>query len=396
MSTEAAPLPSRDARLLARRRAWLTAHRWFALTFGWVLALIGLTGALLVVSAPVDERIQSAQTRVTAPAAAADATRRVPLETIRERLSREFGAKTTLSFLPPHSPDRALAVNLRGKSFRGVVYLDPYTGRELARQSANGGFVATLFWLHSTLALDEAGKPVLAFVASIYLLLLVSGAVLWWPRRGMPMRWRIELGRGRTRALLDLHRTIGAVMGVLIAVSAATGAYMAWRPLNGFVTALAGGTPVRAPDVPPASALSTHRAPLDDLMARAQARFPDGDVYLVQAPPLAEANRRPVRVRLHVPDDPHPNGLTSVWLDPSTGRILAAQRWNALDLGARIVAVIYPLHTGELGGPLLQTLIAVDGVALFALPVSGVWLWWRRKRALRDAHDTRRAAPRAR
>ncbi|WP_210235074.1 FAD-binding oxidoreductase, partial [Mesorhizobium sp. M2D.F.Ca.ET.233.01.1.1] len=37
----------------------------------------------------------------------------------------------------------------------------------------------------------------------------------------------------------------------------------------------------------------------------------------------------------HVPDDPNPNGLTSVWLDPSTGRILAAQRWNALDLGAR-------------------------------------------------------------
>ncbi|MHB9835992.1 PepSY domain-containing protein [Paraburkholderia terrae] len=57
----------------------------------------------------------------------------------------------------------------------------------------------------------------------------------------------------------------------------------------------------------------------------------------------------------------------------------SAQRWDQLDPGARAVSVIYPLHTGELGGPLLMTVRGVDGLALFGLSVTGVWQWWRRR-----------------
>jgi uncharacterized iron-regulated membrane protein len=82
-----------------------------------------------------------------------------------------------------------------------------------------------------------------------------------------------------------------------------------------------------------------------------------------------------------LPDDPHPNGLTSVWLHPRTGDVLAAHRWNELDPGAKAVAVVYPLHTGELGGPLLEVFTAANGLILATLGISGLWLWWRRRRA---------------
>jgi uncharacterized iron-regulated membrane protein len=81
-----------------------------------------------------------------------------------------------------------------------------------------------------------------------------------------------------------------------------------------------------------------------------------------------------------LPDDPHPNGLSSVWLDPNDGTVLGAMRWNHLDPGARAVAVIYPLHTGELGGMALEALVAMGGVVLGGLGVTGLWLWWRRRR----------------
>jgi uncharacterized iron-regulated membrane protein len=75
--------------------------------------------------------------------------------------------------------------------------------------------------------------------------------------------------------------------------------------------------------------------------------------------------------------------------DPFSGNVLAAQRWDQLDPGARAVSVIYPLHTGELGGPLLMTVLGVGGLALFGLSVTGVWQWWRRRKARRVPSGTR-------
>jgi uncharacterized iron-regulated membrane protein len=69
-----------------------------------------------------------------------------------------------------------------------------------------------------------------------------------------------------------------------------------------------------------------------------------------------------------------------VWLDPRDGAVLAVTRWNALDPGARVVAVVYPLHTGELGGPLLEALVSLNGLALASLGVTGIWLWFKRRR----------------
>jgi uncharacterized iron-regulated membrane protein len=41
--------------------------------------------------------------------------------------------------------------------------------------------------------------------------------------------------------------------------------------------------------------------------------------------------------------------------------------------------VIYPLHTGVLGGPAHEAVTALLGLVLGGLGLSGVWLWWRRR-----------------
>jgi uncharacterized iron-regulated membrane protein len=180
------------------------------------------------------------------------------------------------------------------------------------------------------------------------------------------------------RGLFDLHRTGGAVLGLFVAVSVATGAYMAWKPLGDVVDTLADARPLKAPKLPKLPKTRRPPAPpLDAMVAGAQARFPGAPVSFVLVP--AEPDR-PLRVRMILPDDPHPNGLTMVWLDPRTGAVLAARRWNELDPGARAVAVLYPLHTGELGGVALEALVSLNGLALGLLGISGIWLWYKRRR----------------
>lgn len=235
--------------------------------------------------------------------------------------------------------------------------------------------------------MEDAGKAALAVLALSHLVLLASGLVLWWPARWAGA-WRIELRRGPRRVLFDLHRVAGSSLGLLVAVSVATGAYMAWRPLSAAVTAVAGVDAVRPPAVPADAA--ARPMPLDNAVRRAQTLFPGSRVGYVQAPP---GDRKPVRVRLKLADDPHPNGLTSVWLHPTSGDILRVDHWSALDPGARAYTVIYPLHTGELGGLLHTVLNALLGLVLAGFAVSGVWLWWQRRpaRAAADSLNPRSA-----
>ncbi|WP_438999180.1 PepSY-associated TM helix domain-containing protein [Variovorax beijingensis] len=363
------------------RRLWLKIHRWIGLSLGPVLALTALLGAVLVVALPIDRYAHPALFVARSAADARTGMAALPLEPLRQRILAEFGPGTSFTLRPPRTPRETLWVYVRGP-WDGTLYLDPATGAEQGRRGSHEGAYNLLFELHSSLLLEDTGKGILAFVALAYLFLLVTGLVLWWPTR-WPPSLRIVLNRGLLRGLFDLHRIGGAVLGLVIAVSIFTGAYMAWRPLGGFISTAMGQELVKPPVVPKGPATGP-RLSLDELVARARQVFPGQPVGYAQVPAKPD---RPMRVRFRLPDDPHPNGIGSVWLHPLTGEVLAVRRWQDLDAGSGAVVVIYPLHTGELGGLVHQAITVLLGLALGGLGLSGLWLWWRRRAVAAAARD---------
>ncbi|SAI67684.1 sulfite reductase [Bordetella ansorpii] len=363
------------------RVLWLTCHRWMALTLGWLLIVAGLTGALLAAARPLDEWLHPRYFVAYGATADSNIPRAgagpgfVSLDEVRQSIQAAFGSDIAMTIRPPRAPHETLQVLVRG-AWRGTVYIDPASGVEQGRRGEGEGFVNTLFRLHSALLMDTTGKALLAWAALTYLLLLIIGLVLWWPKH-WPPRLRIELRKGLLRGLFDVHRTGGAVLGLVLAVSVATGAFMAWRPIGGWINAWVGSTPVAMPVLhgDPAPSL-----PLDTLVARAQAVYPDGRVGYVM---LAAQPNRPVRIRMRLADEPHPNGVSTIWMDPRDGAILSAQRWSELDTAGRLNAFIYPLHTGELGGVPLRIVTGLAGLVLGVLGISGAWLWWRRRQLRR-------------
>jgi len=350
---------------MAMRRFWLKLHRWTALALGLPLAVVALLGASLIVLKPLDRWMNAELFSVPAGPSAPDL-----LERTRQQLRAEFGPTVSFVLRPPREAGESLRAAVRGP-WEGFVYLDPRDAHELGRRGEREGAFNFVFELHSSLLMNDAGKPLLAVLALTYVVLLVGGLVLWWPKR-----WRqafaLALDRGLLRGLFDLHRTGGAVLGLLIAVPVVTGAYMAWKPLGQALTSLSGQAPLAPPKVKVVDP-ALPPLPLDALVATAAARFDAAPVGYIALP---AGSAKPVRVRLMLPDDPHPNGLTSVWMHPQTGAVLRADRWNELDAGARANSIMYPLHTGELGGLALETLNALLGLALAALGITGLWLWW--------------------
>ena len=352
------------------RHLWVKAHRWTALTLGWLLALAALLGALLTVAKPLDQWLnQHLFTQLPLPISQPRAT----LDSIHSHLRDEFGPAATVTFRPPREVDDTLWVHVKSPEWEGKVFFDAL-GHELGRRADEEGFYSLLFELHSTLLLGETGRGLLTLTSLAYAVLLSTGLVLWWPLR-WPPSWAVRMNRGWWVMCFDLHRSLGAVLGILIAISVLSGAYMAWPPLRGMVSSLFGESPVLPPTVPSRPDL-LHRAPLDQLVTTARAHFPDAMVGYVQVPGSLQ---KPVRVRLKVADDKHPNGLSSVWLHPLSGEVLASTRWDQLDVGSRYITLIYPLHTGALGGWPLISAVGLLGLALAGLGLTGLWLWGQRR-----------------
>lgn len=366
------------ARLRAR---WLWLHRWVGLTLGLPLAFVALLGSVLIVAKPIDRWWNNAWFHT-----AYEGQSPQLLEHTRQRLTSHFPG-SSLTFRTPRQPGETLHVMVRG-AWNGTVFLDPLTGRELGRRGEHEGFFNVVFELHSALLMEDTGKAVLAGLCLAYALLLVTGVVLWWPatwRLGL----RVQLDRGLLRSLFDLHRVGGALLGAVILISMVSGAYMAWRPLSKAVTVLAGGTPVSPPAVAPA-APGMPRVSLERMLQTALGVWPGSEPGYVQVP---ASDRQAVRIRLRRATDPHPNGLSSVWLHPLTGEVLAVHDWTDLDPGSRAYSVMYPLHTGELGGLPHEVLNLAVGLVVSALFGTGIWLWWRRRASARrkGLADTLRA-----
>ena len=116
------------------------------------------------------------------------------------------------------------------------------------------------------------------------------------------------------------------------------------------------------------------------LLAAADAALPGGRLSIAVLPAGGD---RLVRVRKQMPDEPHPNGLSSVWLHPATAQVVRVTPWRDGGPGLLGFEYLYPLHIGALGGTPHRVLAALAGLALFLLGASGVWVWWRRGRRLR-------------
>ena len=360
------------------RPALLTVHRWLGLTVGLLLILNALTGSLMLAARPLDRALHAHLFVVAVPPGA----QALPLETLRQSLIKDFGNNSSFTIRPPRTADESLLVYVRGDSWAGQAHYNPYSGKQLGVREEHEGFANTLFEFHSALLSGDIGKQILTFNVLTMLAMLVTGLLVWWPKR-----WRgafsVTLDRGTFRSLLDLHRLGGVVFGLWVLVCVASGTWMAWRPISQWVTQVAGQQPVVAPTFK--SVGTGPPATVDQMVATANAALPGGIVGYVVLPAKPSA---PVRIRKKLDDDPHPNGLSSVWLHPRTGELLRAVRWTDLDIGAKSTAWIYPLHAGMLGGVLGVIFTAAGGFLLFGFGLTGTWLWWLKRRL-------RRAAPHA-
>lgn len=208
------------------KKAFRKIHLWLSVPFGLIITVICLSGAALVFEDEVTELCRRDLYYVEKVNGAP-----LPVEYLIEKVAGTLPDSVAVTGVSISSDaERAYQVNL-SKPRRASVYVDQYTG-EVKGRHERAPFFLTMFKLHRWL-LDGMkpdggifwGKMIVGVSTLMFVFVLISGIVIWWPRtkKALKNSLKIAVGKGRRRFWYDLHVAGGMYALVLLLAMALTG-----------------------------------------------------------------------------------------------------------------------------------------------------------------------------
>jgi uncharacterized iron-regulated membrane protein len=368
-------LPSRV--LLRRALKWM--HTWVGLVTGLVIAVISVTGSVIVFRSEIEN--------ASAPRSESS-TRIVMLDELSRQVAQANpGARIRRVRFPAQPGDPMLVqAEISGETRRLIC--DASTGRVTG--VLKSGWVDWTIDLHRNLLAGKTGRKAVGVAGIILLTLAATGMTLWLIGA---RRWRswVSVGsQGSSRRFnFELHRVTGLWSYALLTVLAFTGIGLAYP--DTFRSALRSMTasplPEKAPRVKNAPG---SLRPLDEYLSAGKLAMPDGVVTEMRLP---ENDKAPVDLRCRRPGDLASAG-NHVYMDPPTGRVIGVVILASQPLATRIFSTFAPIHYGEFGGVPIQVLWGLVGLMPSVLFVTGLITWWRPSRSSKQpiAKDERELA----
>lgn len=245
-----------------------------------------------------------------------------------------------------------------------------------------------LFDLHHYLFLGETGKTITGVLGILLLAFTITGTILWWRTR-KTFRFRLWPPRYTASAIVRHHRDLGVVASPLLIVAAATGTLMIFPAVSGFLLSPFG----EAHQKP---ALPTKLAPVgpatdwQSVMRNAQAVFPSAEPRRLMLP---SKPGEPIAIRFRQDFEWTPNGRSYVWIAPDSARVVVMDDPARAGAVSAISETFYPIHAAKVGGIVWRLAMTFAGLSLVVLGLLASYSFWRGQIGRRAGRG--RAAPRA-
>jgi uncharacterized iron-regulated membrane protein len=279
-----------------------------------------------------------------------------------------------------------------GKGDRGpTLFLNPYTGAVLGEFDQRKSFFHFVEEIHRGLVAGRVGKLIMGINSIIFLFILGTGIVLWWPaaRNMFTQRLKIKWGSSWKRLNHDFHIVLGFYASLFLFIMALTGVGMSFDWVGKTINTLTHSPQQRME--PPTSAAAPGAAAFgaDAALAFARQQAPDAESYAVQFPKEPTGS---IQVSILRPSAITERATDDVYLDQHTGQVLRQQAYAEKPVGQRIRGLFKPIHTGAIFGwpsKILALVIVLLGVTF---PITGTILWLNRTRKSKKKGQPRMAS----
>ena len=382
------------------RKIFRNIHLWLSVHFGILITLICFSGAALVFEKEVMELCHRELYFVKKVEAAP-----LPMEQLMTKVAATLPDSVSVTGVNISSdPERAYQVTL-SKPRRASMYVDQYTG-EITGKYERAPFFNFMFrmhrWLLDSMKQDGGifwGKMIVGTSTLMFVFVLISGVVVWWPRtrKALKNSLKIVANKGWRRFWYDLHVAGGMYALVFLLAMALTG--LTWS----FQWYRTGFYKTFGVEVQPsmghgnAAANATAKGGKRDgkpegREGRGAHRYSPYTNWQQVYEQLAEANPDYKQISVSdgsasvaVPRFGNQRGTDRYKFNPRNGEITETTLYKDLDNSGKIRGWIYSVHVGSWGGMLTRILTFVAALIGASLPLTGYYLWIRKKIKRRPA-----------
>ena len=365
------------------RASLFTLHKYAGLILGLLLSLIGLTGSLLVFDHALDERL--APETVTfnpteQPARYADIFAAAQLavaghpQPTRLMTPRQPGSPYVVRFPKPEGAPGPIEVSVAPTDAQ-VLAVRGWGTPEYT--------MSWLYRLHYTLLAGDTGKTVVGFMGLLLMVFCITGAVLWWPKKGQRQRgkwkraFRIRRTGNRFRFYFDVHKVFGIYfLPVLLMISFSGVTLVFPQQVQVVVSSLFTTEPLAA--LPESRSDRGTPISADTAAAIGHKEFPGGVLKRIYLP---RNSRDSYGVSFRAEGEAWNNyGASFARIDQYTGEVLMVQNVADLPPGNKILRWQFPLHNGDALGLFGRWLVLFAGLTPALLFGTGCYLWWTKRK----------------
>jgi uncharacterized iron-regulated membrane protein len=375
-------------------------HLYLSLAAGLVILVICLTGAILVFEkewqrtiyperyyaegtnpVSIDEAVAKFESlqkgaKVSAVKIYGDATRTWEF-TYTEKKEGDKEKKTSNEKKPGDDKKAEPKKPEAGKGpGRLQAFVNPYTGELISLYNQRNTFFYTAFSLHRWLLLGDTGKLITGISTSIFLFIIITGIILWWPRTRAKLKQHLTFKWGGWKRINhDLHIVTGFYTSIFLFAFAFTGLAWSFEWFNNGIYWVT-GTENKRPEPPKSSIASDSIAiTFDEAYAYIHTKVPDGIHYSVNKAKEAEDA---VSITVLPANPVHENASDQYFLDQYSGSMIGTALYSERNLGQKVRGMFYPIHVGSIGGMTGRTIAFICCIAGVTFPVTGVIMWLNR------------------
>ena len=375
-------------------------HLWVSVPFGLVITITCFTGAMLVFESEITALCSGGASSVEPKGSP------MPVWQIIEHVepTLDSGVEVT-GVVIPFAADDAYKVNL-SKPRRAALYVNQYTG-EVQGEYRRPPFFDLMRRLHRWLMDSNPGhgaifwgKVIVGASTLAFAVILLTGAVIWWPRNRKMLMNRLKLvdSKGKNRFWYDLHVAGGFYALLFLLAMALTGLTWSYGWYNKAFYSMFSNVKAKTDVVQPvgeqyevgaATPLSSSvgGGAVDAVSGATEHVVSENSPYYAWQAAVDNVlgndsfNTITVSagsISVALGGLGNQRAFDRYKFDEATGEILSADYYRSSSPRSKAVGWVRTLHVGTWGGLLSKLLYFFAALMGASLPLTGYYLWIKR------------------
>ncbi|EOR95074.1 PepSY-associated TM helix domain protein [Arcticibacter svalbardensis MN12-7] len=280
--------------------------------------------------------------------------------------------KITLIRITEEKPNATVEINTGKK----VYYFNPYNGSLVYEGKPD--WLDTVQEIHTSLLLGESGKFIQRWSVVIFVLMLITGLILWFPnqmrllRQSVNIKWKASA----KRVNYDLHNVLGFYASGILIVIALSGLFFAFKEVKLAASFFTGTKLSEGRNIESLQPLFNKKLAIryDNVYQTILDQYDKPNSTSISIRKTGE-----LRLRMVYPYK-WTRKQNTFFFDDSNSQLLRAKLYKDFNAADFIEATNYDLHTGKLFGLFSKVIACMASLIAASLPVTGFMIWWNKRR----------------